>query len=98
MNPKDFVDVGFGLAALFVVFKLGGSFLDGYFKEKAAERAAREDSRESEGRCDPNILEVIQNNTRVMDKLSELMQKIITSQKQQDVKIDELLARAREHK
>lgn len=91
MDLKAFSEVGMGLAALFVFFKLGSAFLDGYFKEKSAKR-------ESAGQCDPNIIEVVQNNTRVMDKLSELLQKILTAQQKQDVKIDELLARAREHK
>lgn len=91
MNPKDFAEVGIGIVALIVFFKLGSTFLDGYFKEKSAKR-------ETEGQCDPNILEVIQNNTRVMDKLSDLLQKILTGQEKQNVKIDELLARAREHK
>lgn len=91
MDLKAFSEVGIGLAALFVFFKLGSAFLEGYFREKSAKR-------ETEGHCDPNIIEVIQNNTRVMDKLSELLQKILTGQKQQDIKIDELLARAREHK
>ena len=94
MDLKTFSEVGVAAAALYVIFKLGCTFLDGYFQEKNAERETKKDS--MTGHCDPNIIEVIQNNTRVMDKLSDLMQKIITGQKQQDIKMDELLAHARQ--
>lgn len=91
INVKDIADVGVGLAALIIFFYLGRIFLEGYFREKAA-------ARETAGMCDPNVIEVIQNNTKVMDKLSELMNKIITDQSRQEQKVDELLARARESK
>jgi hypothetical protein len=82
LTVKDFAEVGFGMAALFVIFKLGCTFLDGYFKGKAAG-------------CDPNIIEVINNNTRVVDKLSDLMNKVLTGQREQAVQMDELLSHAR---
>ena len=91
MTVKDFAEVGMGIAALYIVFCLAKTFLEGYFTEKAA-------SRENPAGCDPNILDVIQNNTKVMDKLSDLMNKIITDQSRQEAKVDELLARAREQK
>lgn len=91
MDIKTFSEVGVAAAALYIVFKLGSAFLDGYFKEKTA-------SREAKGGCDPNIIEVIQNNTKVMDKLSDLMNKLLTGQREQAVQMEELLARAREQK
>jgi len=77
-----------GIAALYIIFYLAKAFLEGYFAEKAAHR-------ESSAGCDPNIINVVQNNTKVMDKLSDLMNKIITDQGRQETKIDELLAKAR---
>jgi len=88
LTVKDFAEVGMGIAAMYIIFSLGKTFLEGYFQEKKA-------ARESSGGCDPNIIDVIQNNTRVMDKLSDLMNKILTGQREQDVKMDELLAHAR---
>lgn len=45
--------------------------------------------------ADPGIVEVIQNNTRVMEQLTGLLQGIKVDMAEQGAKIDELLARVR---
>lgn len=89
MPVEKVADYGAAILAIAAFFWLGKVFVEGYFAEQKAKR-------ESVVRCDASILSVIEKNTKAFEQMTSLMGTMQVCIEKQDVKIDELLARARE--
>ena len=82
---EKIAEYGVTFVAIMAIVFLGKLFIDGYFRERAAKKDA----------CDPNLIEVVQNNTRVMEQIIVLIQDVKVDLVEQRTKMDELLARVR---